>query len=429
MKPPIAIHWFRRDLRIQDNHALSQALDSGLPVLPIFIFDKAILDTLPKSDARVEFIYQCLQDLNADFAKHNSCLLIEHGRVLDVFRGLVSRFNIKMVFTNEDYEPEAIKRDQEVRDLLESHGIVFQSLKDQVIFHKDEVVKDNSDPYLVFTAYANRWRSRHLTNPVPTFHGERKLPNLFHHRARTPSLHEIGFKKTSVTFPPRILKKTILQDYAEHRNDLDHEATTRVGVHLRFGTLSVRRAVAAAQSYPVWLNELIWREFFMMILYFRPETVTEPARDLGISWRKSEDEFKKWCQGETGYPLVDAGMRQLNKTGYMPNRVRMVSASFLTKHLLLHWKEGERYFAEKLLDFELSSNVGNWQWVAGTGFDAAPYFRIFNPEIAQKKFDPKGTYVKNWVPEVGAKAYPEPMIEHVVARNRALKAYEKARGK
>lgn len=425
----IAIHWFRRDLRIADNHALAEALRSGLPVLPIFIFDDAILKSLPKHDARVEFIYQALEKLHSQFAKHNSSLLVEKGDVKAVFKRLLAKYGIKKVFTNEDYEPEAIERDREVRELLKNHGAEFHALKDQVIFHKDECVKDDGKPYLVFTAYARKWRALHRAQKTKTFASEKLLKHLFTFRSVMPSLKEIGFEAANVPFPKLEFKKSVLEAYAKHRNDLDHEATSRLGLHFRFGTVSIRHAVKVAEAYPVWLNELIWREFFTMILYFKPETVFDPARDLGLTWRKSESDFKRWCEGQTGYPLVDAGMRQLNKVGYMPNRVRMVAASFLTKHLLIHWKKGERYFAEKLLDFELASNVGNWQWVAGTGFDAAPYFRIFNPAIAAKKFDPKSHYIKTWVPEFGTKDYPKPMVDHAFARDRALEAYHKGKNK
>jgi deoxyribodipyrimidine photo-lyase len=420
----VVIHWFRRDLRWSDNHALSQALASEAPVLPLFIFDNTILKDLPKEDARVEFIYKTLKDMSAE-----ASVLVEIGKPRDVFSKLFKKYKIKSVYTNEDYEPQAILRDQEIASLCKKHGAEVLLFKDQVIFHKDECVKPNSEPYRVFTPYSKRWLALFKKMKLEFYPSERHLAKLYKVPSKMPSLEKIGFRARNIKFPEANLSEKLLKDYDKLRNRVDIDGTSRASLHLRFGTLSVRKAVDAGRKHPIWLNELIWREFFMMILFHFPQTVTEPARNPNLGWRTSKQDFEKWARGKTGYPIVDAAMRQLNETGYMHNRARLIVASFFCKHLLLHWKKGERYFAEKLLDFELSSNIGNWQWSAGTGFDAAPYFRIFNPYTQAKKFDPEGVYVSRWAPEYGTDKYPKPMVDHEMARRRALINYSKSRGK
>jgi deoxyribodipyrimidine photo-lyase len=429
MHPPIVIHWFRRDLRLEDNHGLREALKSGFPVLGIFIFDKDILDALPsRRDARVEFIHSSLQYMNTQLEKIGSSLYIAAGHVDDVFERLSHDFNINKIYANVDYEPGAIARDLRVKKkMMEARGIAVEFYKDQVIWEKSECVKDDGTAYCVFTPYSRKWLRLLAQKPPAVFETENILSGFLKKQFLFPTLSDLGFESSGIQVPERKIKYSLLSAYSDARNRMDFDSTSKLGVHLRFGTLSVRKAVKAASCSSVWLNELIWREFFMQILFHFPRTVDEPARNPAFMWRTSPDDFQRWATGTTGYPIVDAGMRELITTGFMHNRARMVTASFLTKHLLLNWKLGERYFAAKLLDFELASNVGNWQWVAGTGFDAAPYFRIFNPYTQAQKFDPDSIYVKKWIPELGTKNYPKPMIEHEVARKRALQMYEDAR--
>jgi len=395
---PSNVFWFRRDLRADDNHALHLALKSGANVLPIFIFDECILSALPPRDARVAFIRARLKELGLK-------LTIHQGKPLEVWPKILKQNPGASVFCNEDYEPYAMDRDAKVADLVRKGGGEFVAVKDQVIFARDEIVKDDGEPYRVFTPYSRKWLQRLSPSHLQAF--------------KTPYANTSGVK----------LSRDRLKKYAQERDRLDLDATTRLGVHLRFGTVSVRKAVAIAKELsPIFLKELIWREFFMQALHHFPHTVNEPfdARYKNLKWRDSEKDFQRWCNGETGYPLVDAGMRELNETGFMHNRARMVVASFLTKHLLIDWRRGERYFALKLMDFELASNVGNWQWAAGCGCDAAPYFRVFNPDLQAKKFDPNGVYVRKWVPEAGLSSYPKPMVDHEFARRRALQVFNAA---
>ncbi len=430
---PISVFWFRRDLRVEDNRGFFEALNSGLPVLPIFIFDPGILDGLSqRKDARVEFIMEHLNLLHSRFVAEKSGLKVFFCPPQEAFEEIRKRFTLKKIFFNQDYEPYAEKRDQQVPQWAQGHGIEVQSFKDQVVFEKDEIVKSDGTPYVVYTPYSKAWKMRlkaTKSEALKSFASESHLAQLLKYKAsgKNLKLEEIGFVPSGLDFPDKKISKGILENYAQSRDFPAVEGTTRLGVHLRFGTLSIRQVVLRALDFPLtWLSELIWREFFMMILWHHPRTVSEPFRReyAGIEWNNHQEQFQLWCEGKTGYPLVDAGMRELNQTGYMHNRVRMLVASFLTKHLLIDWRWGERYFAEKLLDFELSSNVGNWQWAAGCGCDAAPYFRVFNPDLQQKKFDPEGEYVRAWV-DVHDPSYPkEPIVEHTWARNRALKVYK-----
>jgi deoxyribodipyrimidine photo-lyase len=429
IQPDCTVFWFRRDLRLADNAGLFHALKENKKVVPIFIFDTNILNQLSdKSDRRVEFIHESLVHLKDELEKVKSSLLVFVGDPLIIFRNLAS----KTVYANHDYEPYAIQRDQEVKNVLESKGATLKTYKDQSLFEKGEVLKDNGEPYTVFTPYSKKWKaklSKFYVKPYPTekYTGHfKKIP-----AQEIPTLNEIGFKNTGFGFPERKIKLSIIEKYDTQRNFPSIEGTTRLSIHLRFGTVSIRQlAQVAIKKNEVWLNELIWRDFYFMILWFFPrvvKTAFKPAYDR-IVWRNDLKEFEKWCAGKTGYPIVDAGMRELNTTGFMHNRVRMIVASFLTKHLLIDWRWGEAYFAKKLLDFDLSANNGGWQWAAGSGCDAAPYFRVFNPDLQTEKFDPKKEYIKKWVPEVGTLSYPKPIVNHKIARERVLRVYKEALG-
>jgi len=427
---PITLFWFRRDLRLEDNVGLFYALQQGRPVLPLFIFDQNILASLPaKKDARVDFIHHVLSDLHSQLLPHHSGVLVRTGDPVQVWKSLVQEFAVAAVYANQDYEPYAVQRDHQVAALLQANGISFHSYKDQVIFAKDEVCKDNGEPYTVFTPYMKKWRSALRPEMVKSSGSTGTAQSWLKIETRVPRLAEIGFQPTDTVFPDSIFPEEIIFHYDRTRDFPAQAGTTRLGIHLRFGTVSIRELVRRGMMLnETWVNELVWREFFMQILHHFPDVVDGPFKPAykDIHWYNDEAQFQKWCQGETGYPLVDAGMRELNATGFMHNRVRMVCASFLAKHLLIDWRWGEKYFADRLLDFELSSNNGNWQWAAGCGCDAAPYFRIFNPELQQKKFDPERLYIKKWLPEVDTPLYPKPMVDHQQARLRALLAYQKS---
>lgn len=430
-KQQVAIFWFRRDLRLDDNAGLYHALKTYEQVLPVFIFDTGILDKLDnKEDKRVAFIHDALLKLQEELIAEGSSLKVLHATPAKAFKELCATYDVQAVCTNHDYEPYAIKRDQEIAGFLMKQDIPFQTYKDQVIFDKDEMLKADGTPYTVFTPYSKIWKQK----LAPFYYKPYPVRKLLGHLLRTaphriPSLEALGFKEIGADAPERVIHTSIIRDYENTRNFPAIHGTTRLSTHLRFGTVSIRKLVKVAlDNNETWLNELIWREFFMCILYHYPHVVDhsfKPKYEF-IQWRNHETEFQQWCEGRTGYPIVDAGMRELNATGFMHNRVRMITASFLTKHLLIDWRWGAAYFAEKLLDYELSSNNGNWQWAAGCGCDAAPYFRVFNPEEQQKKFDKDAAYIRQWVPEYGTDAYPEPMVDHKVARERALAAYKKA---
>lgn len=427
----INIFWFRRDLRIDDNHGLFQALNAGLPVVPVFIFDPAILSQFPNpNDARLTFIHLCLTELELEFKKYNSSLQVYFSSPEVVFGQLAAKYSIQSVFTNTDYEPAAILRDQKVEKILQAKGIEFLTFNDHVIFHQNEVVKANGKPYTVFTSYSRKWKKKLASEDIQYFKSEKLLFLLKHLSSDYfPELHEIGYQVQSIQFPEKSFDRHLIENYAKTRDFPAENGTSKLGIHLRFGTISIRKLTQFAQMHSeVFLNELIWRNFYMDILWHFPhvaEKSFKPAYDF-IPWRNNEAEFECWCAGQTGYPLVDAGMRELNETGYMHNRVRMVVASFLTKHLLIDWRWGETYFASKLLDFEMASNNGGWQWASGSGCDAAPYFRVFSPDLQTKKFDHDLKYIRKWVPEFETAAYQKPMVDHAFARNRAIETYRKA---
>jgi len=427
---PNSIFWFRRDLRLEDNHGLFEVLKNYKNVLPIFIFDPEILDKLPKDDARVNFIYEQLKDLN-DSLDTNQKINTYYDRPEQVFNQLVSEFPIEAVYTNHDYEPYAIVRDKAVSDLLNLKSIAYKSFKDQVVFERNEVTKDDGLPYKVYTPYSKKWLSAFNEKCIDAYPSE----NLLNHLSkmdcnRWVSLEAMGFSSSKLKIAPFKMDTQLIHLYEEKRNTPSVAGTSRLGPHLRFGTVSIRKVVKKAlkSSNITFLKELIWREFFMQILWHFPHTVTKSFKPQyeAIQWRNNKEEFEKWCQGETGYPLVDAGMRELNQTGFMHNRVRMLVGSFLCKHLLIDWRWGEAYFAQKLHDFELSSNVSNWQWVAGCGVDAAPYFRIFNPTTQITKFDKDHHYIKKWVPEYQEFNYAKPIVDHKFARERCLETYKSA---
>lgn len=429
--PAVNIFWFRRDLRLDDNAGLYHALKEGIPVLPIFIFDRNILDDLStKSDSRVHFIHNAVYSLQEHLQKLGSAMEVRYGFPVEIFSDLVNEYSVNAVFTNHDYEPYARERDKQVEQLLNSRGITFKTFKDQVILEKSEVIKDDGKPYTVFTPYSKKWKSVSTDFHLKSYN-TRKYFNQFlkQYPKEIISLEAMGFKKTGAIFPKNEWLGQLIRNYKETRDFPAIEGTSRLGVHLRFGTTSIRQlAFEAGGLNDVFLNELIWREFYQMILWHFPHVVGhsfKPAYD-NIQWINNEKQFDAWCHGKTGYPIVDAGMRELNETGYMHNRVRMITASFLVKHLLVDWRWGEAYFAEKLLDYELASNNGGWQWAAGSGTDAAPYFRIFNPTLQAKKFDPEGKYIHKWITEIDSFDYPAPIVDHESARKRCLEVYSKA---
>ncbi|MFV0167261.1 MULTISPECIES: cryptochrome/photolyase family protein [Empedobacter] len=429
MKNKISIFWFRRDLRLEDNVGLYHALSSGIPVLPIFIFDEGILRQLDdKKDRRVDYIHQALQNINDQLKSFGTSLHVYYGDPFKIFQQLSTEFAIHSIFCNRDYEPLTIKRDTSIYNYFKLYNISFKAFKDQVIFDKKDILKKDSSPYTVYTPYAKKWKQILKTEDYKCYKPDysKFLKTEF---KTILSLKEIGFLKTSILFKQPKLDKEIIQNYHKYRDHPALQCTTQLGIALRFGTISVRKCVALAiELNETWLNELIWREFFMQILYHFPYVVHQPfkAKYNSIKWRNNEQEFKLWCDGKTGYPIVDAGMRELNQTGFMHNRVRMITASFLCKHLLIDWRWGEAYFASKLNDYDLSANNGNWQWVAGSGCDAAPYFRVFNPTLQTEKFDKESLYIKKWVSEFETDDYPSPIVAHNFARNRVLSIFNEA---
>ncbi|MGB4931349.1 MAG: deoxyribodipyrimidine photo-lyase [Chitinophagales bacterium] len=431
MKPSIAIHWFRRDLRLEDNTGLYHALNENDNVLPLFIFDKNILDALDeKSDARVQFIVNTIQELRHQLQKAGSDMLVEYGEPLEIWKKIIRNYSIKAVYTNHDFEPYALQRDAEIGDLLKSNGIQFKTFKDQVIFEKNDVLKDDGKPYTVYTPYSKRWKLRLTPEDLQPRYSEKKLGNLYKTLPlKEITLKDIGFLPSGIEVPPLKINLNIIKNYHNTRDLPAVQGTSRLSVHLRFGTLSIRKlATATQQVNEKYFNELIWREFYQMILAHFPHVVTnsfKPAYDR-IVWRNNEKEFAAWCAGKTGYPIVDAGMRELNATGFMHNRVRMIVSSFLTKDLLIDWRWGEAYFAKKLLDYDLASNNGGWQWAAGCGVDAAPYFRVFNPQSQTLKFDSEFKYIHKWVPDMDELTYRNPIVDHSFARDRVLKVFKEA---
>jgi len=426
------IFWFRRDLRLNDNAGLYHALKNGKPVVPVFIYDTNILDDLEdKDDARVNFIHSTLVELNNQLIALGSKLNIYHGTPENIFKQITEEFKVEKVFTNSDYEPYAIERDDKIVKILGSKEITFHSYKDHVIFEKNEVVKEDGTPYVVFTPYSRKWKALLSEFYLNTYPAEIYFSNFYKSApAQIPSLESIGFKKSKLKIPSDKIPDQIIQDYKKDRDYPGKKGTSRLGIHLRFGTISIRElALYVKNRSAEYLNELIWRDFYQMVLFHFPHIGRGEAFKKEydrIEWRNNEKEFENWCRGRTGYPLVDAGIRELNETGFMHNRVRMVTASFLTKHLLVDWRWGEAYFARLLLDYDFASNNGGWQWSAGSGCDAAPYFRIFNPVAQAKRFDPELQYVKKWVPEINSLEYPMPLVDHDFARKRCLEVYNKA---
>ena len=432
MKEIIAVFWFRRDLRLEDNAGLFFALSENKNVLPIFIFDPEILESLPKNDARVQFIYNTLTKINNRLLEQKKSIQIFHDSPNKVFHQLSEQFNINTVYTNHDYEPYALERDKTIASFLSSKNIEFKTYKDQVIFEKSEIVKADGNPYLVYTPYKNKWKTVFRSQKLNYYPSENLIENIYGvNNNQHLSLQELGFKNNIIKVLDYEVTPSLIEGYEDTRNfPAIENGTSKLGPHLRFGTVSIRKMIekAIAQKNEIFWSELIWREFFMQILWHFPHTqhkAFKPKYDA-IIWRNNEQEFELWKQGKTGFPLVDAGMRELNKTGYMHNRVRMLVGSFLCKHLLIDWRWGEAYFAEKLLDYDMSSNIGNWQWVAGTGVDAAPYFRIFNPTTQIQKFDKEHKYINKWVTDLNELTYPQPMIDHKFARERCLETYKAA---
>lgn len=427
----ISLFWFRRDLRLDDNAGLYHALRENNAVLPVFVFDTEILQRLEdKSDRRVDFIHQAITHLQQKLISIGSGLHVFYGNPENVFRQLTETYSIKNVYTNHDYEPYAKTRDKKMEEFFRIRGIEFKTYKDQSVFEKEEVVKDDGKPYTVFTPYSNKWKKK-LT---PFYFKAYPTHSYFKNFVQLPAVHfptleEIGFKKTDISFDPKIgVSTALLQNYKSQRDYPAINGTSHLSIYLRFGVISIRQLVNKALPLSEsWLNELIWRDFYMMILWHFPHVVTGSFKKEydHIPWRNRESDFKKWCEGITGFPIVDAGMRELNTTGFMHNRVRMIVSSFLIKDLLIDWRWGEAYFAKKLNDFDLSANNGGWQWAAGSGCDAAPYFRVFNPTEQQKKFDPEFKYIKKWVPEFGTANYSPPMVEHAAARLRVIEVYKK----
>ncbi|MDE3255118.1 MAG: deoxyribodipyrimidine photo-lyase [Bacteroidota bacterium] len=430
MQTPVTIFWFRRDLRLDDNHGLFKALQLGLPVLPIFIFDPNILHSLPKNDRRVAFIHETLKTIQQALVEVGSSLEVVYDSPLAAFQKLCAQYIVQHVIANHDYEPYAQERDKSIKSYLASQSISFETFKDQVIFEKAEIVKDDTTPYTVFTPYSKKWKAaftKSLTNPFAS-------STLFHNFIKTAAkeiipLSAMNFAEQTSTFPTKSVTNELLQAYSEQRDFPAKNGTSKLGIHLRFGTISIRQLVRKAiETNETFLNELIWREFYQMILWHFPHVVNGAFKPKynAIKWSENETHFKAWCEGKTGYPIVDAGMRELVATGYMHNRVRMIVASFLTKHLLIDWKKGADFFALHLLDFDLAANNGGWQWAAGCGCDAAPYFRVFNPYLQTIKFDKELHYIKKWVPEFEDLSYPAPIVIHEEARKKCLEVYAKA---
>ena len=432
MEGTINIFWFRRDLRLNDNAGLYHALKSDKAVLPIFIFDTEILDLLEdKKDRRVTFIYETLEGIQQELKKTGSSLHVFYGKPENCFSELLKKYSIEKVFTNHDYEPYAAERDSKIIDLLKKHKASLHTFKDQVILEKDEVMKDDGTPYTVFTPYSKKWKATLTPFHLKAYPTKKYFKNFLKtDEIKFPSLKKMGFELNDKPFPSKNLPEEIIKKYGKQRDYPGIRGTSKLGVHLRFGTISIRHLASEAKDLSdTYLNELIWRDFYEMILWHFPKVgkgrAFKPAYE-SIEWEKDRGEFEKWCEGQTGYPIVDAGMRELNETGFMHNRVRMITASFLCKHLLIDWRLGEAYFAEKLLDYDLAANNGGWQWASSSGCDAAPYFRIFNPTIQMKKFDPNFDYVKKWVPEFQEFSYPKPIVDHEFARKRCLERYSKA---
>lgn len=428
-KEEISIFWFRRDLRLEDNAALFEALTSGTPILPIFIFDPSILNQFEKGEnAQVDFILQTLTELKIKLQAYNSDIKLFFASPLDVYKELTTEFSIKAVYANEDYELSAIRRDEEIADFLKTDNIPLHLFKDQVIFSKNDILKDDGTPYSVFTPYSKHWRQLFLEKELLEYKSEKHLSNLYPFTDNyIPTLSDLGFRKRNIEIPDDVINKDLIRVYDKQRDFPSIHGTSQLGIHLRFGTISIRQLVKdTLQLNDIFLNELVWRDFYQSITYHFPHICEGKAFKKqydNIKWNNNEDLFYAWCEGRTGYPMVDAGMRELNETGFMHNRLRMITASFLIKHLLIDWRWGEAYFANKLIDFDFAANNGGWQWAASSGCDAVPYFRIFNPELQAAKFDKDEVYVRKWIPEYGTDSYIKPIVDHKEARLKAIETY------
>ena len=429
----MVIFWFRRDLRLDDNHALFKALKSGYDVLPIFIFDSNITNKLNQNDHRLNYINNVLDGLNKRLSENKKKIYIYKGDPIEIISKLIIKLKIKEIYLNKDYEPYAIDRDDKIEKLCVANNVSYNSFKDHVIFEEDQIVKKDGTPYVVYTPYSRKWIEKFQSNQLDSYPSELNLDGLVDSDKIREVNHLMDFEKNIISPKTYNLNKDLIDKYEETRNFPALDSTSRIGVNLRFGTVSTRKIVktSSERSNNTFLKELIWREFFIQILWHFPHTTEKSFKDKyeRIEWRNDMDDFKLWCDGKTGYPIVDAGMNQLNKTGFMHNRLRMVVGSFLCKHLLIDWRLGEKYFADKLFDYEQASNVGNWQWVAGCGVDAAPYFRIFNPEEQQKKFDKELQFIKKWIPNYDKDNYINKIVDHKFARERCLNTYKKALNK
>ena len=429
----MVIFWFRRDLRLDDNHALFKALKSGYDVLPIFIFDSNITNKLNQNDHRLNYINNILDGLNKKLSKNKKKIYIYKGDPIEIISKLIIKLKIKEIYLNKDYEPYARDRDDKIEKLCVANNVSYNSFKDHVIFEEDQIVKKDGTPYVVYTPYSRKWIEKFQSNQVDSYPSELNLDGLLDSDKIREVNYLMDFEKNIINPKTYKLDKDLIDKYEETRNYPALDSTSRIGVNLRFGTVSTRKIVktSSERSNNTFLKELIWREFFIQILWHFPHTTEKPFKEKyeRIEWRYNMDDFKLWCDGKTGYPIVDAGMNQLNKTGFMHNRLRMVVGSFLCKHLLIDWRLGEKYFADKLFDYEQASNVGNWQWVAGCGVDAAPYFRIFNPEEQQKKFDKELQFIKKWIPNYNKDNYINKIVNHKFARERCLNTYKKALNK
>ena len=429
----MVIFWFRRDLRLDDNHALFKALKSGYDVLPIFIFDSNITNKLNQNDHRLNYINNVLDGLNKRLSENKKKIYIYKGDPIEIISKLIIKLKIKEIYLNKDYEPYAIDRDDKIEKLCVANNVSYNSFKDHVIFEEDQIVKKDGTPYVVYTPYSRKWIEKFQSNQLDSYPSELNLGSFVDSDKIREVNYLMEFEKNIISPKTYNLNNDLIDKYEETRNFPALDSTSRIGVNLRFGTVSTRKIVktSSERSNNTFLKELIWREFFIQILWHFPHTTEKSFKDKyeRIEWRNDMDDFKLWCDGKTGYPIVDAGMNQLNKTGFMHNRLRMVVGSFLCKHLLIDWKLGEKYFADKLFDYEQASNVGNWQWVAGCGVDAAPYFRIFNPEEQQKKFDKELQFIKKWIPNYDKDNYINKIVDHKFARERCLNTYKKALNK
>ena len=429
----MVIFWFRRDLRLDDNHALFKALKSGYDVLPIFIFDSNITNKLNQNDHRLNYINNVLDGLNKRLSENKKKIYIYKGNPIEIISKLIIKLKIKEIYLNKDYEPYARDRDNKIEKFCVANNVSYNSFKDHVIFEEDQIVKKDGTPYVVYTPYSRKWIEKFQSNQLYSYPSELNLGSFVDSDKITEVNYLMEFEKNIISPKTYNLNNDLIDKYEETRNFPALDSTSRIGVNLRFGTVSTRKIVktSSERSNNTFLKELIWREFFIQILWHFPHTTEKSFKDKyeRIEWRNDMDDFKLWCDGKTGYPIVDAGMNQLNKTGFMHNRLRMVVGSFLCKHLLIDWRLGEKYFADKLFDYEQASNVGNWQWVAGCGVDAAPYFRIFNPEEQQKKFDKELQFIKKWIPNYDKDNYINKIVDHKFARERCLNTYKKALNK